>query len=167
MACTFLSSQNKPKKIFYHYFHVTGWKIIDKLWTTISAYSSSLRNLQKLWSLVSNSCSAFPTLQNSNLCIHLSNPAPKILSLTNMNCFSLFGLSWLCWCFLYAQSLDLSSFPFVGIAEIQLFSTSLLSSPVLLNSLWIFLPIQSGCSISYSIPLFSLSHQNMEYLVEN
>lgn len=77
MACTFLSSQNKPKKIFYHYFHVTGWKIIDKLWTTISAYSSSLRNLQKLWSLVSNSCSAFPTLQNSNLCIHLSNPAPK------------------------------------------------------------------------------------------
>ena len=50
-------------------------------------------------------------------------------------------------------------------------STLLYLSPLLSSfaeqSLWIFLPVQSGCSISYSIPLFCLSHQNMEYLVEN
>ena len=65
---------------------------------------------------------------------------------------------------LVAQSLDLISFPFVGIAEIQLFYTSFLFVE---QSLWIFLPVQSRCSISYSIPLFSSSHQNIEYLVEN
>ena len=50
-------------------------------------------------------------------------------------------------------------------------STLLHLSPLLPSvveqSLWIFLPVQSRCSISYSIPLFSLSHQNIEYLVEN
>lgn len=139
MACTFLSSQNKPKKIFYHYFHVTGWKIINSELPSLCIHPpwEISRNYGAWWAthaLHSPHCK-IPTSVSICLIQHL-----RLLSLTNLNCFSLFGLSWLCWCFLYAQSLDLSSFPFVGIAEIQLFSTSLLSSPVLLNVAGSFSP---------------------------